>query len=106
MDCYLRVSITSHGLGQWTGLRHQGLAEAEAHDPFQGSIAASRTLKPDSNMSKGAEFGHAQLHIFWHTFHWLVVHEMDLKVKKCDELQSHFPQEVDLRCWFKLDLVK
>ena len=87
-------------------LRYQGLAETEAHDPFQGSIAAPRTLKPDSNMSKGAEFGHAQLHIFWHTFHWLVVHEMDLKVKKCDELQSHFPQEVDLRCWFKLDLVK
>ena len=55
MDCYLRVSITSHGLGQWTGLRYQGLAETEAHDPFQGSKAAQRTLKPDSNVSRGTE---------------------------------------------------
>ena len=66
MDCHLRVSITTHGLGQWAGLRYQGLAETEAHDPFQGSNAAPRTLKPDSNMSKGAEFGHAQLHFFAH----------------------------------------
>ena len=35
---------------QWTGLRYQGLAETEAHDPFQGNKAAQRTLKPDSNM--------------------------------------------------------
>ena len=50
MDCHLRVSITTHGLGQWAGLRYQGLAETEAHDPFQGNKAAQRTLKPDSNM--------------------------------------------------------
>ena len=33
---------------------------------------------------------------------------MDINVDECRcvALQSHFPQEVDFKCWFRLDLVK